>query len=89
MKHSMVAGLGVGVVGLVITAGIPGAQQAPSRAIVIDGATLVDVVDGTTVPDAVVVIEGARVKAAGGRGEVTPPAGARVIDARGKFVLNR
>ena len=87
MKHSMVAGLGVGVVGLVITAGIPGAQQAPSRAIVIDGATLVDVVDGTTVPDAVVVIEGARVKAAGGRGEVTPPAGARVIDARGKFVL--
>jgi hypothetical protein len=62
-------------------------QQAPAGSrTVLRGATAIDVVAGTTVPDAVVVIEGDRITAFGGR--TTPmPAGATVVDLPGKFLI--
>lgn len=61
------------------------AQPSPSTAIV--GATLIDGNGGAAVADAVVVVSGGRITAAGPRASVTVPAGATTIDGTGKFVL--
>jgi imidazolonepropionase-like amidohydrolase len=56
--------------------------------VVIQGGTVFDAVAGKLLPDRVIVIEGAKIKAVGTT--QAPPAlpeGARVIDARGKFIL--
>jgi imidazolonepropionase-like amidohydrolase/cyclophilin family peptidyl-prolyl cis-trans isomerase len=55
--------------------------------VVIKGATLIDGTGGRPVRDAVIVIDGERVAAAGRRGDVQVPAGAREIDATGKFII--
>lgn len=65
---------------------------APSAAqkitpLVIQGGTLIDATGRPPVEDAVIVVEGERIKAVGKRGEVTIPRGARVIDAKGKTIL--
>lgn len=62
-------------------------QQAPAAGrTALTGATVIDVVAGTTVPDAVIVIEGDKITAFGGR--TTPiPAGAAVVDLSGTFVI--
>jgi imidazolonepropionase-like amidohydrolase len=62
--------------------------QAPqARLTAITRGTLVDVRTGRPVPDAVVLIEGDRVKAAGPASSVQVPSGARIVDARGKWLI--
>lgn len=62
--------------------------QAPSGgALAIVGATLIDGTGSTPVPDAVVVVRGTRIVAAGPRDKVTIPPDAKTIDGAGKFVL--
>lgn len=53
----------------------------------ITGATVIDVVNGTSIPDAVVVIEGNRIAAVGPHAKVKIPKGAGIVDARGKTLL--
>jgi imidazolonepropionase-like amidohydrolase len=53
----------------------------------IHGATLMDTVTGTAIPDAVILIDGTRIVQAGAAGEVQIPPDAMRIDARGKFVI--
>jgi imidazolonepropionase-like amidohydrolase len=53
----------------------------------ITGATLIDVVAGKPVPNAVIVIDGARIVQAGPADQVSVPANATKIDAKGKFVI--
>ena len=65
----------------------PAAQASASRVTAITGATLIDGTGGAPVPDAVVVITGDRITAAGPRASVTVPAGATVIDGTGQFVV--
>ncbi len=62
-------------------------QQAPAAGrTALTGATVIDVVEGTTVADAVIVIEGDRITAFGDR--TTPiPAGAARVDLSGTFVI--
>ena len=62
-------------------------QQAPAvNRLALKGATVIDVVAGTSVPDAVIVIEGDKIAAFGGR--TTPiPAGATLVDLPGKFII--
>jgi imidazolonepropionase-like amidohydrolase len=60
---------------------------APSRSIVIQGATLIDGTGQAALADSVVVVQGGRFQAVGKRGEVTIPQGAEVIDAKGKTIL--
>ena len=57
-----------------------------ARPIVIVGATLIGGNGGEPVPDAAIVIAGARIAWIGPRAEVDIPADAEVIDASGKFV---
>jgi hypothetical protein len=63
------------------------AQQAPvTGRTALTGATVIDVVAGTAVPNAVIVIEGDRIAAFGG--STTPiPVGAARVDLSGKFVI--
>jgi imidazolonepropionase-like amidohydrolase len=53
---------------------------------VITGATLIDGAGRAPIKDAVIIIEGARIKQAGAKNKVKIPKNAIVIDARGKFV---
>ena len=60
---------------------------AQNGAIAITGATLIDGNGGPAVADAVVVINGTRIAAAGPRSKVAVPSGATVIDAKGRYLV--
>lgn len=64
-----------------------GATKPVSRALAIVGGTVIDVTGKSNIPDAVVIIEGDKIKAVGSRARVKIPRGAEVIDARGKFLI--
>lgn len=51
------------------------------------GGTLIDVTGGPSTPDAVVVIEGDRIVAAGPRATIKIPKGAKIVNVTGKFLL--
>ncbi len=80
-----------GVVALVLDGTVPavaGAQQATAApSLVFDGVTVVDVEHGKLLPDQRVVIVGNRIQAIGDEGAVKTPAGAQVVDARGKYLI--
>ena len=61
--------------------------RAQGQTLVIEGGTLVDGSGGAPLKDAVVVIEGSRIKAAGAKGSVAYPSDAKVIKAAGMTVL--
>jgi imidazolonepropionase-like amidohydrolase len=65
----------------------PRAQAPAARVTAITGATLIDGTGSAPVPDAVVVVTGDRITAAGPRASVPVPAGATVIDAAGQFIV--
>ena len=58
-----------------------------NEVLVIEGGTLIDGTGRDPIRDAVVVIEGSRIRSVGTRGSVSVPAGARVIRAEGRTVL--
>jgi hypothetical protein len=61
--------------------------HAQQPALVIEGGTLIDGNGGAPVPNSVVIIQGNRITSVSRVGQASYPAGAQVIDARGKFVL--
>ena len=62
-------------------------QQAPAvNRVALRGATAIDVVAGTTIPEAVIVIEGEKISAVGGR-NTSIPAGATIVDLSGKYII--
>jgi imidazolonepropionase-like amidohydrolase len=65
------------------------AVAAPARAevLAITGATLIDGTGRAPVADSAVVIDGARIVAAGRRGAIAVPAGATRLDAAGKWLI--
>jgi imidazolonepropionase-like amidohydrolase len=63
---------------------VPLAAQAPPP-LVLSGLSVVDPVTGTVAADQRIMIQGNRIVAVGR--EMRAPAGARVLDARGKFVI--
>jgi imidazolonepropionase-like amidohydrolase len=62
-------------------------KTASPRFIVIRGATLIDGTGGPPVPDAVIVIEGERIRAVGTSKTTAVPKRAYVIDGHGKYVV--
>jgi hypothetical protein len=63
-----------------------GAQSNPG-VLVVRGATLVDVKSGTEIPETAIVVRGERIAQIGPEGKITIPAGARSVDARGKWII--
>src|SRR5262245_20199497 len=63
------------------------AQGNRATTIAIAGARLIDGTGGAPTDDAVVVVEGDRIRAAGPRASVPVPRSASVVDATGKFLL--
>lgn len=67
------------------------ARQVPVRRLAgwlaIEGGTLIDGTGTAPVTDAVVLLKGDRIVAAGARGTVAVPRGTKVLDARGKWIL--
>ena len=55
--------------------------------VVLRGATVITMRGSEVVPDADVVVTNGRIAAVGARGRVTDVPGARVVDARGKFIV--
>lgn len=60
---------------------------AVEKLIAITGGTVIDVVNSTAIPNAVVIIENGVIKKVGKTGEIIIPAGAKLIDAKGKTIL--
>jgi hypothetical protein len=73
--------------GVSLAISLVSAQTQQSATLVIDGGTLIDGNGGAPVANSVVVVQGNKITAVGRKGQVTVPAGARVINATGKFVL--
>jgi imidazolonepropionase-like amidohydrolase len=71
----------------VIAAALGATSVAQVTPIAITGARLIDGTGGPPINDAVVVVEGDRIRAAGPRARVPVPGGATAVDATGKFLL--
>src|SRR3990170_3683825 len=89
MKVKIIVSLcGVLVVALTLALAVPRWIAAQVGGVtVIEGGTLIDGTGRAPVPNAVIVIEGNRIRSVGTTGSVQVPAGARRIDASGKWVL--
>ena len=61
--------------------------RAQSQPLVLEGGTLIDGTGRAAIPDAVIVMEGSRIKAIGTKGKVSYPPNAKVIPAEGKTIL--
>ena len=72
--------------GLALALAHPSAQPPAARTAIIGG-TLIDGNGGAPIPDAVIIVDGARITAAGRRSAVTIPAGAQQVDARGRWIV--
>lgn len=76
-----------GIFALVFVALITPARPNEGKFTVIRGATVIDCTGRSPIKDAVVVMEGDKIKAVGSKRNVRLPRGARVIDASGKYVI--
>lgn len=63
------------------------APEPPAQRLAIVHATLIDATGAPPLADATVVISGDRIAAVGPAAQVAVPAGARIVDARGKFLI--
>jgi imidazolonepropionase-like amidohydrolase len=77
----------IGLLGFLscIVGAIPGSAQG--QVLVIEGGTLIDGTGGAPLRNAVIVMEGDRIRAVGTKGQVTYPPNARVIQADGRTIL--
>jgi imidazolonepropionase-like amidohydrolase len=64
-----------------------GAAPKPDTPIALTHVTIVDVRAGRSASDMTVIIDGERIAAIGDSSRTRPPPAARVIDARGKFII--
>ncbi|MEE8348467.1 MAG: amidohydrolase family protein [Acidobacteriota bacterium] len=62
-------------------------EPDPSAPLFIEGATLIDVTGGPALANSSVLIEGSRITQIGSSDEISPPPGARILDAQGKFII--
>jgi imidazolonepropionase-like amidohydrolase len=85
-ERAAAAVAGALALGTLVAAAVAPPARAPSGFAIV-GATLLDGTGGPARADAVVVVEGERVKAVGSRAEVALPKGLRIVDGRGRWVM--
>jgi hypothetical protein len=81
---ALIALLGITLSGGTATA--PGAAAPPDGTLALTGASVVDVTNGTVAPATILIASG-RIVAVGPPAQVAVPAGARVIDVAGAYVV--
>lgn len=72
---------------MLATVWVAGAPQQSVAPIVVEHATVINVDSGARWADHTVVISGNRISAVGPSGTIKAPAGAHIVDGRGKFVI--
>ena len=75
------------IYGMQLFAKATGQAGTADETIAVTGGNLYDVVTGTSIPDAVIIISKGIIVRTGKAGSITIPAGAKVIDAKGKTIL--
>lgn len=75
----------LGVLPLLVLLAAP--LYAQNQPLVIEGGTLIDGTGGPVLQDAVIVMEGNRIRSVGKKGSVTIPAGAKVVQGDGLTIL--
>jgi Amidohydrolase family len=75
------------IAGSALASGIAAQAQTPAPVTVIQGGLLIDGTGRPPIENSVIVIEGDRFKSIGRSGEVAIPAGAQVIDVKGKTIM--
>jgi imidazolonepropionase-like amidohydrolase len=70
-----------------VAIGFTAKTDAPSGSIALTGATVITMKGDEILADATIVIERNRITAVGPRGSVAVPAGAKVVDATGRYVI--
>ena len=65
----------------------PGLGQTAGGVVVVEGGTLIDGTGARPVANAAILIENGRIQQIGKQGELNIPAGARVIQANGKYII--
>ena len=81
--------LRVAVLGLLLCAGAHGARSLEAGGpIAITSVTVIDTTGSPSKPNMTVVIEGERIAAVGESGGAKIPKNARVVDGKGKFLIN-
>ena len=75
------------VAGARLLAGCAPGAGAPEPPLAITHVTLIDAAGGAPLRDATVLVTGRRISAVGPSGAIAVPAGARVIDGRGRFLI--
>ena len=76
-----------GLPGLLLLTSLLGAQTRSTNVIVIRHVTVIDTAGGPEEPDRTVIITGDRISGISKSNEATMPAGAKVVDATGKFLI--
>ena len=71
------------VLGFLAGTGISGQSQT----LVLQGGTLIDGTGGNPISDAVIVIEGSRIRAVGPKGRVSYPQNARIVNTEGHYEM--
>jgi hypothetical protein len=87
LKKLFLAATAATLVVVVIGSRVTAQRRGPAGPLVVNGATLIDGTGSAPVADSVIVIENNKITGIGPRGTVIPPQNARVIDAKGKFVI--
>jgi imidazolonepropionase-like amidohydrolase len=64
-----------------------GSERSGPSALVFVHATIVDVRDGSLLPDRTVIVVGNRIRALGPTDALAVPPGAQVVDARGRYII--
>ncbi|HUI53930.1 MAG TPA: amidohydrolase family protein [Bryobacteraceae bacterium] len=72
---------------IILAVGLTVSSLAAQSVTAITGGTLIDGNGGPSVADAVIVITGTRITAIGPRASVEVPAGATVVDAKGRYIV--
>lgn len=73
--------------GWIVAVVLSAAATAQQRVLVLEGGTLIDGTGRPPVADAVVVVEGNRIRAVGARGQIPYPPGATVLRLTGRTIL--
>jgi len=71
---------------LALASGLMHAADSNSDQLALVGGTVINATGDAPIPDAVVLMEGGKIKSVGPRASVSIPSGAKTIDVRGKFI---